>query len=384
MTLKGRLGSGVWVRACAAALFMSVGFAAEAAPRDEPACPSAVMTLNEAAALLRVDATILERAAEAGGVPGRRIGTEWRFDCVALRTWLQADALDRIRGRGLPGQQDPTAATPSTQAAAPAAAIGEAPEDRTAEDVFLRGSRVLLGPGDVVVDVGQFYARRDSLQLASFASGVGLATLEQSSFTTVVVGRVGILNETEVFAGTAYSTQNTQQLAAGTVIGISDGSGFRSTTTGIRRTVLREGVKRPVVVASFSGQIPTRDALPAVGGGLVMVKSLDPVVLFASANYVHPFERITVARRPVDTVDVTLGYGLGLNDATAISLAVGGVFAETTSTEGGTLKSPSLFSLRFSVTTALGQGMYLEPSVSIGLSGPGHSFAFGITMPFAF
>lgn len=47
-----------------------------------------VLTLYEAAALLRVDASELEAAASSGGVPGRQIGETWRFSKPALIEWL--------------------------------------------------------------------------------------------------------------------------------------------------------------------------------------------------------------------------------------------------------------------------------------------------------
>ncbi|HWD66192.1 MAG TPA: helix-turn-helix domain-containing protein [Solirubrobacteraceae bacterium] len=48
----------------------------------------AVLTLEEAASMLRVPAGELEAAAAAGDVPGRRIGAEWRFAREALVAWL--------------------------------------------------------------------------------------------------------------------------------------------------------------------------------------------------------------------------------------------------------------------------------------------------------
>lgn len=47
-----------------------------------------VLTLGEAAALLRVEERALAAAAGTGEVPGRRIGEEWRFSRPALLDWL--------------------------------------------------------------------------------------------------------------------------------------------------------------------------------------------------------------------------------------------------------------------------------------------------------
>ncbi len=50
--------------------------------------PPEVLLAGEAAALLRVEEATVLRAAEAGDVPGRRIGDDWRFSRAALLDWL--------------------------------------------------------------------------------------------------------------------------------------------------------------------------------------------------------------------------------------------------------------------------------------------------------
>jgi len=265
--------------------------------------------------------------------------------------------------------------------------IGEAPDDEpTAEDVFLRDRRVLLGRGDVVVDVGQFYSRRDDLQVLSIDGAVGLATFEQRALTTFLVGRVGIFGETEVFASTSFNRLDSRLFSGLTTFGSSGDTWFGATALGVRRTLLREGAGRPDVVLTLSGQFATDRAPAALGGGVVVVKGVDPVVLFASTSYFRTFETDIDGQDvpPVDVVDVSMGYGLGLNDTVAISTAVSGRFAGTTTIQGVTASAPSSFSARLGLTAWLAEGLYIEPSVSFGLSGPGDAFAFGVTLPFAF
>jgi excisionase family DNA binding protein len=56
--------------------------------------PGEVMTLAEAAQLLRLDEQQVEESAKRGDVPARRIGGEWRFSRAAVLAWLgPADAL---------------------------------------------------------------------------------------------------------------------------------------------------------------------------------------------------------------------------------------------------------------------------------------------------
>lgn len=52
--------------------------------------PSDVLSLQEAAALLRVEPEDIAEMAEGGELPGRKIGSQWRFSRTALLNWLQA------------------------------------------------------------------------------------------------------------------------------------------------------------------------------------------------------------------------------------------------------------------------------------------------------
>lgn len=54
----------------------------------QPVPVGEVLTLAEAATFLRVDVEELRLAADAGQVPGRAIGAEWRFVATALVEWL--------------------------------------------------------------------------------------------------------------------------------------------------------------------------------------------------------------------------------------------------------------------------------------------------------
>jgi len=59
-----------------------------------------VLTLEEAAALLRLPVEAIQARAAAGDLPGRAFGEEWRFSRSALLSWLAA-------GEGAQEQSDP-------------------------------------------------------------------------------------------------------------------------------------------------------------------------------------------------------------------------------------------------------------------------------------
>jgi excisionase family DNA binding protein len=50
-----------------------------------------VLTVDDAAALLQVDAAAVLAMAQAGELPGRRVGEQWRFSRTALLRWLGGD-----------------------------------------------------------------------------------------------------------------------------------------------------------------------------------------------------------------------------------------------------------------------------------------------------
>jgi excisionase family DNA binding protein len=406
-----------WRRLLKAAFFIVIviGPIAQASASDTPD----VLTLSEAAELLRIDANDLDQLAARSEVPARRIGSGWRFNREALLAWVNGDwgriatieppaasttpqvaevqqprgmllapqELGRTIGAGMVTAQAPTTPPASAPGATGEIPIGEAPTEQTAEDVFLRGTKVLLGRGEVAVDIGQFYSRGDNMQLAAVGNAVGLATVRQSAFTTLLSARVGVLDETEAFVSGIFRSQNSDILVGDSGVAEDHLSEFGDIRLGVRRTFVTEGPGRPNVIATIFGHVPTGHTSYAVGGGVSLVKSFDPVVLFATANYRHTFSRdfVDVTRlEPEERFDVTLGYALALNDTLSISTSVSGLFSGETSFSNVTLLRQEVYSLQFGLTSWLARGLYIEPTVSFGLSGPGNSVAFGVTLPYTF
>jgi len=54
----------------------------------QPAPEPAALTPAQAAALLQIEEQLILELAEAGELPGRRLGTHWRFSRAALLEWL--------------------------------------------------------------------------------------------------------------------------------------------------------------------------------------------------------------------------------------------------------------------------------------------------------
>ena len=400
-----------WGTALMLGTMMSWANAAGAATQDAAPQPSStwpeVLNLEEAARYLRLDVKTLRDLAMKDQVPARRIGIAWRFNREALLAWLNGDwhlivaavppsgktplappALSEVTGAGTGVVQAQTNSSdqPSEEAAEP---IGEAPEERSADEIFLRGQRVLLRPGDVVLDVGVFYSESDNQQLALVSGGVALAEVESEAFTGFVLGRYGLFDETEVFFSTTYVDQETNLRVAGETVSSSDRSELGDVRLGLRHTLLKEAAGRPDVILTLDGRVPTDDdhSSFAVGGGVALVKSVDPVVLFANTSYRHTFSRDfdDVTRlEPKNRVDVSLGYAFAINDTLSFNTTLSGLFTAKSSFDNATLRQDELFTLQFGLTSWLAEGFYIEPTVGFGLNGPGDSFFLGMTLPYAF
>lgn len=59
-----------------------------------------VLTLDELAALLRVEVKVVRRRVEAGELPGRRFGDAWRFSRHGVMAWLAASEDHGRRAAG--------------------------------------------------------------------------------------------------------------------------------------------------------------------------------------------------------------------------------------------------------------------------------------------
>jgi excisionase family DNA binding protein len=63
-------------------------------------CVDEVLTVDEAATLLKLSVNAVHSAAEEGHLPGRRFGSDWRFSREAVLAWLaQGEPAGRRKSR---------------------------------------------------------------------------------------------------------------------------------------------------------------------------------------------------------------------------------------------------------------------------------------------
>ncbi len=388
--------------------------------------------------MLRVRPDEMERMVSAGCLPGRRLGAQWRLSRTALLAWLARPETPNActtaselasetlpppavpsvplpsvsaqpfsapssgsalppsqlshhtgRGAGTPMAQGTPASPPQSQT------VGEKPDLGTAEDVALRGQRVLLKPRELTLELGVFYTHStwQDIRLLQADNTIAptLIDLEQDLFTSTYTARLGLFKQTQAFASYALVYQtNTLALPVLTKSATEEHSSRTDSgdiTLGVRHTLFREGVHTPEVILSLEGRLPTGRSSFGVGGGITLVKTFDPMVLFGNITYLRTFSRefADVTRlQPEGTVSALFGYALALNDTLSLSASVSGTFTSETAFAQAILRARKRLSLQLGLTALLKEGLPIEPTVSFDLNGPGDTVTLGVSLPYTF
>ncbi len=366
------------------------------------------MTLEQAAAHLAIEPEALARLAEQGAVPGRLLGDQWRFSRSGLTAWLagEAPAPKAAAAAQPPALSD--AGLGGVYGTGPEGGVGEEPaqvgyppEGKTASEIFLRQHQVLLNPGQFIIEPTATYSTAQQREFAALTVGGGItATVYQSTVLEDRVGaaalavRYGLIRETEVYVGARYrgyhSTQSIEFEDGGTLQPSADPRlGSDSVVDmyfGISRTLLMETGLIPDVILSVEGTAPISNATWQITAKTWLVKSFDPVVVFGGFDYRYAFTEdydnfnLLVSD---NRFRLTAGWAFSVNDSLTLSTSVSGTW--TTETEYPTVILPSRedYSLRLGLTNMTRHGVYIEPSVTLGLSGAGNWVAFGLTVPWA-
>jgi hypothetical protein len=138
------------------------------------------------------------------------------------------------------------------------------------------------------------------------------------------------------------------------------------------------------VILSLEGTIPIYKSSGAVGAKTWFVKSFDPIVLYGGVDYRYALSRDFDALNLLKAnhrIRATAGYAFSVNDSLTLSTSASATFTNETEFSAATLQSKESYSLRFGLTNLMRKKLYLEPSVTFGLSSPGNWVAFGLTMP---
>lgn len=352
-----------------------------APPSSERPGRAEVLTLGEAAALLRASEAEVERMAREGALPGRRIAGAWRFSAAALLDWL---------GQRAPASPGPS--EPAGRAAAPrpaergrgspgTPAVGEKPAAQTADQVALRDQGVFLRGGRLGLELIGSWSRAER--------DFGLARIEHSVAAAELAVRYGLVNDLQVSARMPWRYRRDvgsgpDPLDPGRIGFRDTHQGFGDLSLGIVGVALREAVGRPAVVLSLEGVVPTGPGDAGAGGGIALVKSYDPVILFGGASGMYGLSTdVNDADRALAQYNFgfNLGYAFAVNESVALNGQVMGVFRNYRATASGSRPPREQYRLQVGVTYLVTRRLFLEPTVTVGLGGASPDLVLGLSIP---
>ncbi len=357
----------------------------------EPAPPD-VLTLSEAAELLRLDEQTLELMAQAETIPGRAVrlrdqSTQWLFSRDALIAWLERSEARRRSMLSGGVAADSTDADSGGQVgeSTEVGTLGQERTDETSAQAFRNETGVLVEKGEFSMDVGTFYTRRDRQLLLSGSSA--LATQESRLATLQSNFRYSFADETEIFLRSRVIEQQDELYLLGERVGDKLDETVFEADLGFRAVAVEEDVGRPEIILGLDFGIPTDDSSFAAGASVTFLKSLDPAVLYGTLAYRYTdgkdFDNVALLEAS-DRVSASFGYAFQLNDDLSLNSSFELVNVSETRFSRATIRQNDFATMQFGMTARVTRNLFIQPVVGYSLNGTSSAYSAGANLVIKF
>jgi hypothetical protein len=270
----------------------------------------------------------------------------------------------------------------------------QAEEAQRALDIFLREQRVLFRRGELALELGLFYSQDTKETFLGSGANTVFAKVTKRTVLPNLTLRYGLVNDLELDLLLPFYGYAEQKIDVGLVRPRMSDDGLGDIAGLVRYQVWHERGSSPDVIVDVGFKSRTAgDSLLGtgnwnIGGGITLLKTLDPVVFFGRVGYTYTFEHAGLDRG--NQIAFLGGTGFSLNDRVSLSMQVNGIFeTENTKLNGRTISGSSQesVSLQLGVTVQLTKHVFVEPLVSFGLTddAPDVVLGFnviGIKLPF--
>ena len=303
---------------------------------------------------------------------------------LASQRLLAAATLGLLAGLPLSPTRAAAQAAPASNPEVPPT-IGEPPTAPTAEDMALRDQRIVLKGGKVTVDLGAFYSYGE--RSSSFVRE------ERRAAGSVVSVRVGLMDDLQATLRLPSTTNRDKVFVinpgGGTAaVAVSSATNAGDTTLSLRGVALHEAVGRPTLIVSLDAVAPTGPGDRGVGMGLVLSKSYDPAVIFASLNYMRGLNLDPADPRrslPKHRIGLAMGYTYAVNDALALSSIFAASLRNTVlKADGSVPPSRESFQLQLGLTWSIARGLFIEPGVALRVGSDVTSTAVSMNIAYTY
>jgi hypothetical protein len=295
----------------------------------------------------------------------------------------------------------------SDRAASPAPGAVEVDEqaaERALERTLVAGGALLLPAGQAEVEPSFTYARREN-DVGSVLIDVGDGDLtltspdvERNELTAAVGVRVGLPWESQLELSLPYNFVQQDEILdagpAGRATRDGWGNGIGDLRVGLAKTVLREGVVRPDLIArvTYNTGIGERDdndivldgGFSAVTGQLVALRRQDPLAFVASGFYQKTFDDNNL--NPGDQYGFNLGTFLAASPETSLRFQFQTTYIDDIERGGETLSDSDRVEGIFVVgaSSILGRGVLLDIAGGVGLTDEAPDYFISISLPIRF
>ena len=273
----------------------------------------------------------------------------------------------------------------------------EAEEAKRLTELYLRSQSVFLRKGELMVELNTFYHRNSRQELIPVQGGAALVHETRRFLDTTLVARYGFLTdglEFDLFVPVYVRGEVESDLGVARVTQREEG--FGDLRAALRYQVWYERANRPSLTIDVEGKSRTGGSGLTgtgtwnAGGGITLVKTIDPVVFFGRLGYTYTFGSDT--RDLGNIIDYRIGMGFSLNDRVSFNVQLIGAHIGAGQIEGPTLAGvggPLIFSTRqvevinlvFTTTVLVTKKLFIEPFVGVGLTE--QSFAIiGLRIPY--
>ena len=281
----------------------------------------------------------------------------------------------------------------------------EAEETKRLTELYLRNQSVFLRKNEVMVELDSFYNRNSRQDLIPVNGGVAVVQTTRRFVDNTIIARYGFLTdglEIDLIAPVFVHAEVENNF--GTETTTQEENRFGDLAAAIRYQLWYERGSRPSLVLDVEGKSRTGGSGLAgtgnwnAGGGVTLIKSVDPVVFFSRIGYTYNFA--SQSRDLGNIFDYRVGMGFSLNDRVSFNVQFTGAYIgaskfSSSSTSGATAtaigitplpvstQSQEIMNLVFTVTVLVTKSLFIEPLVAVGLTE--NSFTIvGLRIPFRF
>lgn len=266
----------------------------------------------------------------------------------------------------------------------------EAEELKRLQEFFLRSQSVFIRRGEVIVEFNNFYSTDRRQDFVLIGPGqLALADTSRRVYESSLLARVGIASGLELDVRAPFvHTDQTINLGGGSFTSSSTGVGDASVA--LRYQMWYEKGLRPSIIIDVNGKSRTAHSVLlgtgnySVGGGVTLLKSIDPVYFFARIGYSDSLA--AHGRNLGNSYEYSMGMGFSLNDRVAFNMQYVGAQIGQVKIDNIEIDNSSLEigGLNFSATILITKRLFIEPVVGLGLTRDAFDSLVGLRIPYRF